>query len=260
MPAALPGADVRSLSQRRPGGAPQAGKSGDPLAPRLIEPGDLARAGASLQQFILRVASQLPAGASHLLAWVYFQTRMCGRGSVRAAAPAVARDIGVSERAVWNGARQLEDRGFLVATRRNGSNKIWELTAWPKPVQPASATSAIPVQQTSAIPVQNCTGSPRARAFSEEQSCIRTGNHPPLQTALIAETDDDEASTNAKGSETPALAAFVPDGRRVARELVNRAQRELSKSRNLDTRLSSPIAEPTFQRARAILEQFSDWG
>jgi hypothetical protein len=231
----------------------------DPLAPRPIGHGDLSRTGASLQQ-VIRVASQLTTGAFNLMAWVYFQTRMHGRGSVRAAAPAVARDIDVSERTIWNSAKYLEGLKLLAPTRGNGSDKIWELAAWPKPVQPTSATSALPVQPTSAVPVQNCTGSPRGRAFSEKQSCIKTENHHPLQTALIGErADDDEAPLDTKIPETPPLVASTVDRLRTAKKLVDQAQRELKKSRNMDSRLTAPMEAPTFQRARAILERFSSW-
>jgi hypothetical protein len=116
------------------------------------------------------------------------------------------------------------------------------------------------VQPTSAVPVQNCTGSPRARAFSEEQPCIKTENHHPPQSALIAErADDDETPLDAKTPETPLLVASTPDARQIAEELVHRAQRELKKSRDMDTRIKAPMESPTFHRARAILEQFSNW-
>ena len=226
------------------------------VAPRPISRHELDQAEASLRQLVHGAASRLVASASRLLAWVFFQTQMCGRPAVKAAFSAVARDIGASERTVWNSARLLEDRKLLANTRGNGSAKVWELAAWPKPLQQTSATSVIeplqplqPLQKTSAI----CSGLPRARAVGSSSFSIKPkGNHHQT-TALIVESatgeqDDDEAPLKPT---SPGKTTEI-DGH----AFILQFQRELHRSRNLDTRLSGPIDPPTFRRALAILTEF----
>ncbi len=253
-----PAADAKSLPQRYAERWSKAARksssssaAGDPLAPRQVSPGDLDQAAATLQE----AASRLRPNASRLVAWVNFQTVMCSRSCVKAAAPAAAADIGVSERTIWNLVTELQGE-WLAKTRGNGSAKVWQLAdqceACRGPVQSTNAETGVTSANQCKKPVQNCTGSSRARVF-ETDFLLEGKSSSSEQTALFVEsapkTDEDEATPKA---ERPMAALAAPDHAAVE---VRYAQDQLRRSRNLGNTGTS-TKEPHFQQAAAIRSLF----